>query len=127
MAENQVTNDEYGKTIIASEVVAIIAGLAASEIPGVASMSSGFMDDITSSLGMKSSKKGVKVDLEDDVAKLGVSIVVEYGVRIPDVAENLRSSIIEAVETMTGLVVDEVNIYVQGVKLHKEIVEEDEE
>lgn len=118
--DSTMQNNEYGKTIIANEVVAIIAGLAASEIPGVASMSSGFMDDITSTLGMKSSKKGVKVELVDDVAKIGISIVVEYGVKIPDVAANIRSSVIEAVENMTGLTVDEVNIYVQGVHLNKE-------
>ncbi len=117
---NPVSRDEYGKTVIANEVVAVIAGLAASEIPGVASMSSGFVDDITSTLGMKSSKRGVKVDLVDDVATISVSIVVDYGVRIPDVADKIRSSVIEAVQGMTGLTVDAVNIYVQGVHLNKD-------
>ncbi|NLN42306.1 MAG: Asp23/Gls24 family envelope stress response protein [Clostridiales bacterium] len=118
--DNTLHNNEYGKTVIANEVVAVIAGLAASEIPGVASMSSGFVDDITSTLGMKSSKRGVKVDLVDDVAKIGISIVVEYGVKIPEVAANIRSNVIEAVENMTGLTVEEVNVYVQGVHLNKE-------
>lgn len=121
--DNPTNNNDYGKTIIANEVVAVIAGLAASEIPGVASMSSGFVDDITSTLGMKNSKRGVKVELIDDVAKIGVSIVVDYGVRIPEVADNIRSSVIEAVQSMTGLTVDEVNIYIQGVHLDKEIKE----
>ena len=118
--DSTMQNNEYGKTIIANEVVAVIAGLAASEIPGVASMSSGFVDDITSTLGMKSSKRGVKVELTDDIAKIGISIIVEYGVKIPEVATNIRSSVIEAVENMTGLTVEEVNIYVQGVHLNKE-------
>lgn len=118
--DNPTNNNDYGKTVIANEVVAVIAGLAASDIPGVTSMSSGFVDDITSSLGMKSTKKGVKVELIDDMAKIGISIVVDYGVRIPEVAENIRSSIIESVQGMTGLTVDEVNIYVQGVHLEKE-------
>ncbi|MFY9177382.1 MAG: Asp23/Gls24 family envelope stress response protein [Caldicoprobacterales bacterium] len=118
--DSTMHNNEYGKTIIANEVVAVIAGLAASEIPGVASMSSGFVDDITSTLGMKSSKRGVKVELTDDIAKIGISIIVEYGVKIPEVAANIRSSVIEAVENMTGLTVEEVNIYVQGVHLNKE-------
>lgn len=121
MAVNsEISNDDYGKTIIANEVVAVIAGLAASEIPGVASMSSGLVDDITSTLGMKSSKRGVKVDLLDDVATLSISIVVHYGVKIPEVANNIRASVIESVQNMTGLTVDEVNIYVQGVHLNKE-------
>ena len=123
---NQVNNNEYGKTVIANEVVAVITGLAASEIPGVASMSSGFVDDITSTLGMKSSKRGVKVELIDDVAKIGVSIIVEYGVKIPEVAENLRASVIETVESMTGLTVEEVNIYIQGVHLNKEVKDSDD-
>ncbi len=121
--KQEIGNSEYGKTIIANEVVAVIAGLAASQIPGVASMSSGFVDDITTSLGMKSSKRGVKVELMDDVAKIDVSIVVDYGVKIPDVANNIRSNIIESVQGMTGLTVDEVNIYVQGVHLKKELNE----
>lgn len=119
--ENQeITNNDYGKTVIANEVVAVIAGLAASDIPGVTSMSSGFVDDLTSSLGMKSTKRGVKVELIEDVAKISVSIVVDYGVRIPEVANNIRYSIIEAVQGMTGITVDEVNVYIQGVHLKKE-------
>ncbi|NLJ40101.1 MAG: Asp23/Gls24 family envelope stress response protein [Clostridiales bacterium] len=128
MADNNATKDnDYGKTVIATEVVAVIAGLAASEIPGVASMTSGFVDDLTSTLGMKSSKRGVKVELVDDVATISVSIVVEYGVKIPEVADSLRSSVIESVQGMTGLTVDEVNIYVQGVHLEKEAKEAGEE
>ncbi|HZJ83793.1 MAG TPA: Asp23/Gls24 family envelope stress response protein [Clostridia bacterium] len=117
----QLTNNDYGKTIIANEVVSVIAGLAASEIPGVSSMSSGLVDDITTSLGMKSAKRGVKVELIDDVAKIGVSVIVEYGIQIPQMAHNLRTAVIEAVQSMTGLTVDEVNIYVQGVHLVKEV------
>jgi len=118
--ERNVTYQEYGKTVIANEVVAIIAGVAASEVPGVASMSSGIVDDITTSLGMKSSKRGVKVDIAEDTVNISISIVVNYGVRIPDVAQNIRKKVIEAVETMTGLTVSAVNIFVQGINLKKE-------
>ncbi|NLI60734.1 MAG: Asp23/Gls24 family envelope stress response protein [Clostridiales bacterium] len=122
MAANIQTNsNDYGKTIIANEVVAIIAALSASDIPGVFSLSSGLVDDITSSLGMKSSKRGVKVELIDDMAKIDISVIVNYGVRIPEVAKNIRSSVIESVENMTGLTVDAVDIYVQGVHLEKEV------
>ncbi|MGI5851548.1 MAG: Asp23/Gls24 family envelope stress response protein [Clostridiales bacterium] len=117
--DKEMSNGDYGKTVIANEVVAVIAGLATAEISGVASMSSGFVDDITSTLGMKSSKRGVKVELIDDVATISISIVVDYGVRIPDVANSIRSSVIDAVQGMTGLTVDAVNIYVQGVHLEK--------
>lgn len=118
---NQEKRDsEYGKTVIANEVVAVIAGIAAADIEGVASMTSGLVDDISSSLGVKSSKRGVKVDLNNDIAKIDIYIVVHYGVKIPSVSDNLRKSVIDAVETMTGISVAEVNIYVQGVQLEKE-------
>ena len=81
--DKEMSNGDYGKTVIANEVVAVIAGLATAEIPGVASMSSGLVDDITSTLGMKSSKRGVKVELIDDVATISISIVVDYGVQDP--------------------------------------------
>lgn len=115
-----LTNNDYGTTTIANEVVSVIAGLAASEIPGVSSMSSGLVDDISSSLGMKSARRGVKVELMDDVAKIDISVVVEYGIKIPEMASNLRSAVIEAVQSMTGLTVEQVNIYVQSVHLVRE-------
>ena len=86
---NQEKRDsEYGKTVIANEVVAVIAGIAAADIEGVASMTSGLVDDISSSLGVKSSKRGVKVDLNNDIAKIDIYIVVHYGVKIPSVSWN---------------------------------------
>jgi uncharacterized alkaline shock family protein YloU len=118
--ENQATYTENGRTIIANEVISIIAGLATSEVPGVASMSSGFMDEITTSLGMKSNKKGVKVEVDGNVASISISVVVEFGVKITEVAENIRSRVIDAVQSMTGLSVQGVNIYIQGINLKKE-------
>lgn len=124
--EMNTTYQEYGKTVIANEVVAIIAGIATSEVPGVASMSSGIVDDITTSLGMKSSKKGVKVEISESTVNISISIVVDYGVRIPEVAENIRKKVIESVQTMTGLTVSTVNIYIQGINLKKESREQHE-
>lgn len=114
------TYQEYGKTVIANEVVAIIAGIATSEVPGVAAMSSGIVDDITTTLGMKSSKRGVKVEITENTVNISISIVVDYGIRIPDVAQNIRTKVIDAVQTMTGLTVSTVNIYVQGINVKKD-------
>lgn len=111
---------EMGKTEIANEVIAIIAGLAASEVKGVASMSSGIVEDITSSLGMKNARRGIKVETEGKTATITISIIVEYGFKITEVADNIRSRVIEAVETMTGMSVKEVNIFVQGIDIKKE-------
>lgn len=121
--EMNTTYQDYGKTVIANEVVAIIAGVATSEVPGVAAMSSGIMGDITTSLGMKSSKRGVKVEIAEDTVNITISIVVDFGVRIPDIAQQIRTKVIDAVETMTGLTVNTVNIYVQGINVKKEAKE----
>ena len=101
---------------ISSEVIAIIAGVAVSEVPGVAGMNGGFAGGISEVLkGKKNLAKGIKVDSENKNTKIDVNIVVEYGVRIPDVAYEIQNRVKTAVENMTGLKVEEVNVHVQGV------------
>ena len=101
---------------IANDVVAVIAGVAVAEVPGVASMSGGFAGGITEVLsGKKNLSKGIKVDATEKEAKIDVNIIVEYGTRIPDVAFEIQNRVKKAVETMTGLKVIEVNVHVQGV------------
>lgn len=113
---------------IANDVVAVIAGVAVSEVPGVASMSGGFAGGITEVLsGKKSLSKGIKVDADEKEVKIDVNIIVEYGSRIPDVAFEIQNRVKKAVENMTGLKVAEVNVHVQGVKTEKEEDEEKEE
>lgn len=106
---------------IANDVVAVIAGVAVSEVPGVASMSKGFAGGITEVLsGKKSLSKGIKVDADDKEVKIDVNIIVEYGSRIPDVAFEIQNRVKKSVENMTGLKVSEVNVHVQGVKTEKD-------
>ena len=101
---------------IADDVVAIIAGKAVSEVSGVAGMAGGFAGGITEVLsGKKNLTKGIKVDLTEKDAKIDVNIIVEYGVRIPDVAFEIQNRVKKAVEAMTGLKVLNVNVHVQGV------------
>ena len=101
---------------IASDVIAVIAGVAVSEVSGVYSMDGGFAGGITEVLkGKKNLAKGIKVDATENKAKIDVNIIVEYGVRIPDVAYEIQNRVKTAVENMTGLKVDEVNVHVQGV------------
>ena len=123
----QKDNDinEYGSVRIADDVVAVIAELAAKEIEGIIGMSGGFADSITEMLGKKSPSKGVKVEVGEKETAIDLYIIVEYGVRIPDVAWQAQESVKKAVETMTGLNVVEVNIHIQGVNLEKEDREED--
>lgn len=111
---------------IADDVVAVIAGVAVSEVPGVAEMAGGFAGGITEVLsGKKNLAKGIKVEVGEKDTKIDVNIIVEYGVRIPDVAFEIQNRVKKAVETMTGLNVLEVNVHVQGVNTEeKETVEE---
>lgn len=117
---------ELGIVKIADEVVSIIAGLAAADIKGVASMSGGIGGGIAEVLGRRNLSKGVKVDVGAEDAKIDIFIIVEYGERIPDVSWDIQESVKKAVETMTGLKVAYVNIHVQGVHFPDQEKEETE-
>lgn len=105
-----------GKIIFAEDVVATIAALAAADVEGVAAMTGGKMDGFTEMLGGKKSvTKGVKVEVGTEEAAADLSINVKYGYRIREVCENIQKAVKTAVETMTGLRVVEVNVFVQSV------------
>ncbi len=111
-------NENAESTIkIADDVVSVIAGIAVSEVPGVASMAGGFAGGITEVLsGKKNLSKGIKVEVGEKDTKIDVNIIVDYGTRIPDVAFEIQNRVKKAVENMTGLKVLEVNVHVQGVR-----------
>lgn len=122
MEENVQGNSiDIGNVKISEEVVAIIAGVAAMDVPGVAGMSGGIAGGIAEILGRKNLSKGVKVEVGEKEAAIDLYIIVEYGCRIPDVSWDIQEKVKKAVETMTGLDVIEVNIHVQGVNIEKEI------
>lgn len=112
--------DGLGSIRIADEVVSIIAGLAATEVEGIAGMSGGIAGGIAEMLGRKNFAKGVKVEVGEKEAAVDLYIIVKYGVRIPDVALAAQENVKQAIETMTGLTVVEVNIHVQGVSFPQE-------
>ena len=112
--------NEIGAFKITDEVVAIIAGIAATDVPGVAGMSGGIAGGIAEALGRKNLSKGVKVEAGEKEAAIDLYIIVEYGFRIPDVAWSIQEKVKKAVETMTGLNVIEVNIHIQGVNIERE-------
>lgn len=120
---NDVLNDvgtEYGNVKISNDVVAIIAGVAATEVDGVAGMSVGITGGITEILGMKNLSKGVKVEVGDKEAAIDLFIIVEYGSKIAELGEKVQKNVKETVETMTGLNVIEVNVNIQGVNIQRE-------
>ena len=113
---------------ISSDVVAVIAGVAVSEVQGVSGMSGGFAGGITEVLsGKKNLAKGIKVEIDEDKAKIDVNIIVEYGSRIPDVAFEIQNRVKKSVENMTGLKVEEVNVHVQGVNTDAVMNEKEEQ
>ena len=114
--EIALSDNDTNEIRIADDVVAVIAGVAVSEVAGVAEMAGGFAGGITEVLsGKKNLAKGIKVDKTDDAVKIDVNIIVEYGSRIPDVAFEIQNRVKKSVENMTGLKVEEVNVHVQGV------------
>ncbi len=120
MEENELNQEVEQKQEngieISPDVIAVIAGVAVSEVQGVSSMSGGFAGGISEVLsGKKNLAKGIKVEKTEDVAKIDVNIIVEYGTRIPDIAFEIQNRVKKAVESMTGYKVEEVNVHVQGV------------
>ena len=112
----ETTTNEQESIQISNDVIAVIAGVAVSEVSGVASMAGGFAGGISEVLsGKKNMAKGIKVDKTESKIKIDVNIVVEYGTRIPDVAFEIQNRVKKAVENMTGMNVEEVNVHVQGV------------
>ncbi|KSV59319.1 alkaline-shock protein [Acetivibrio ethanolgignens] len=109
-------NGQIGEVRIADEVVAIIAGLAATEVEGVASMAGNVTNELVSRLGMKNLSKGVKVEVTSEAVSVDLALNMEYGYSIPKTSEQVQDRVKQAIENMTGLSVDEVNIRIAGVR-----------
>lgn len=109
---------------ISDDVVATIAGKAVMEVNGVYSMFGGFAGGISEVFGKKNYTKGIKVDNTEKGLKIDVNIIVEYGARIPDVAYEIQNRVKKAIENMTGLNLEEVNVHIQGVNTEPQNKEE---
>ncbi len=111
--------EKVGQVQIADEVVAIIAGLAAIEVEGVAGMAGNFTGDLVEILGKKNLSKGVTVDVGEQDVSVDLGIVIQFGVKIPEVAEIVQQKVKNSIETMTGLSVTEVNLHITGIHFEK--------
>lgn len=114
--EDTEHREDLGKIEISPEVIEIIAGLAAMEVAGVATMHGSFASGMVDKLSGRKYSKGVKVDLTDDGILIDVHLTVSFGVSIPDVAENVQVNIIRALKKMTALDVEKINIHVVGIQ-----------
>ena len=124
MADNRKTfkikSDQIGDVRVADEVVAIIAGLATTEVEGVSSMAGNITNEIVSKLGMKNLSKGILVEVMENEVKVDVAINISYGYSIPEVSSKVQDKVKTAIENMTGLEVADVNIRVAGVEIPEE-------
>ena len=116
----QIKSDPVGDVRIADEVVAIIAGLAATEVEGVASMAGNITNELVSKLGMKNLSKGVKISVKDNQVSVALALNLKYGYQIPEVSKTVQERVKSAIETMTGLEVSNVNIRIAAVNMEAE-------
>ncbi|WP_252314866.1 Asp23/Gls24 family envelope stress response protein [Sinobaca sp. H24] len=111
--------NELGRIEIAPDVIEVITALAVSEVSGVHSLRGSFAFDVAEKLGRKNVSKGVKVELGEMGVKIDVSVTMQYGVAVPQVAKNLQSAIYQALRTMTSVAIDSINIHVTGIQLEQ--------
>lgn len=116
---NQMITVEGGKIVFAPDVIATIASLATAEVEGVESMGGGVVEGIAGMLNKKSLTKGVKVEVGETEATVDMSVVIRFGLKIHEVCLNIQKSVKNAIETMTGLRVLQVNIAVQAISFDK--------
>lgn len=111
------SSESMGTVKIANDVVAMIAGLAATEVDGVSSMSGNITNDIMEKVGMKKQTKGVKVDILEGTVSADLALTLEYGFNIPDTCSKVQEKVKSAIETMTGFLVSDVNIRIIGITI----------
>ena len=121
MADNRKTfkikSDQVGDVRVADEVVAIISGLATTEVEGVISMAGNITNEIVSKLGMKNLSKGILVEVMENEVKVDVAINISYGYSIPEVSSKVQDKVKTAIENMTGLNVAVVNVRIASVDM----------
>lgn len=110
-------NVNIGEVKVADEVVAIIAGLAATEVEGVDSLGGNITNEIVSKLGMKNLSKGVRVEVLSGIVNVDVALNIAYGYSIPEVSAKVQDRIKSAIENMTGLEVSLVNVRIASVDM----------
>lgn len=110
-------NGVLGTVKIANDVVAMIAGLAATEVDGVSSMSGNITNEFMEKVGMKKQTKGVKVDILEGTVSVDLALTLEYGFNIPTTCNKVQEKVKSAIETMTGFSVSDVNIRIIGIKM----------
>ena len=125
MAQEKNMSERYSEAVdigtvkIADDVVASIAGIAATEVEGVVSMAGNIGNELKSKMGVKNLAKGVKVEVIGKSVKADIALIVEYGYSIPAISQKVQEKVKSTIENMTGLTVTDVNIRIAGVNMIK--------
>lgn len=112
---------------VSSEVIRKIVGIAVGKVEGISGMSAGLVGGIAERLGQRDLSKGIKVHQFDNQITIDINVIVEYGVKIPEIAEKLQDTVRQAVEDTTGYQVNTVNLHVQGIQIPRSKDEEVDE
>ena len=115
MPVNNTEEQTIGSVSFADEVVAVIAALAVSEVPGVKALSGNLHSGVNEILGRKTPSKGIHVELENRNVIVNTSVILKSGYKIPEVGKAIQDNVVKTVETMTGLTVKTVNVHVASV------------
>ena len=112
--------DEMGTIHIADEVLAVVAASAALEVEGVSSLAANLSSDLAELMGKKVYSKGVRLSVVDGQVLVDISILIQYGFSIPNVAKKVQEAVMSAVANTSGMEVSRVNIQVSGISFRKE-------
>ena len=113
----EATDSGYGRISINNNVIAVIAHETAKKVPGVVELQGSLADDLAGIIGKRSKDKGIRVEKEsEELLTIDLTVVLEFGVRIPDICVQLQSAVKDAVEEMTGQQVYAVNVVVKGIR-----------
>ncbi|MBO5247337.1 MAG: Asp23/Gls24 family envelope stress response protein [Eubacterium sp.] len=113
----KIKEDKIGEIRVADDVVSIIAGLAATEVEGVATLAGNITNEIVAKTGIKNLSKGVKIDVMDGIVTVELNLTIKYGYSIPEVSGNVQDRVRTAIETMTGLEIGTINIRIANVDM----------
>ena len=113
-------DDSFGTVKIADDVVAAIGSIAATEVEGVVSMAGNITNELMSKVGVKGLTKGVKVEVNGKNVKADITLIVKYGYSIPKTCKQVQEKVMQAINSMTGLTVKQVNVRIAGVSLEQD-------
>ncbi|MBP5384635.1 MAG: Asp23/Gls24 family envelope stress response protein [Lachnospiraceae bacterium] len=109
--------DTIGEIRIAGDVVANIAGIAATEVEGVASTVGNVTNELMSKVGIKTLSKAIRVEVDGTACSVAIALIMKYGYHIPSTCKKVQERVRTSIENMTGLTVSDVSVRVEGINM----------